>query len=204
MIEVFFDFESEEIKNRPDYPPKPVGLALHVTSGFMKQTKYYAWGHPSGNNCSEEDALHVVWTLMQDPSTWWIAHNTAFDASIIVERWGLPFPWERSSDTMLLAFFHNPYGELSLKPLATKHLHIPPDEQDAVQQWLIRHGVVRSNDRQWGAHISKAPAEIVGPYAIGDVIRTEHLLNFFRIEGVTPTPDSKVKHKRDNTNITFL
>jgi hypothetical protein len=181
MIEVFFDFESEEIQNRPDYPPKPVGLALHVTEGFMKQTHYYAWGHPTGNNCVEGDAQHVLWTLLQDPACFFVAHNTAFDASIIVEKWDIPFPWERSADTMLLAFLHNPYGELSLKPLATKHLGMPAEEQDAVQQWLIRHGVVRSNDKQWGAHISKAPAEVVGPYAIGDVIRTKGLFDFYRI-----------------------
>lgn len=184
MIEVVFDFESEEIQNRPLYPPRPVGLALHVLSGHMKQTKYYAWGHPTGNNCVEGDAMHVAWELLQDPETFWIAHNTAFDASIMVEHWGLEFPYDRSADTMLLAFLHNPYGELSLKPLAEKHLGLPPEEQDVVQQWLIRHGVVRSNDKQWGAHISKAPAEVVGPYAIGDVIRTKGLFDFYRAVGV--------------------
>jgi hypothetical protein len=184
MIEVVFDFESEEIQNRPDYPPKPVGLALYVLSGSMKQCHYYAWGHPTGNNCTEGDAIHAAWELLQDPSTFWIAHNTAFDASIIVEKWSLEFPWERSADTMLLAFLDNPYGELSLKPLAAKHLNMPPDEQDAVQQWLIRNGVVRSNDKQWGAHISKAPAEIVGPYALGDVIRTKGLFDYYRATNV--------------------
>jgi hypothetical protein len=184
MIEVTFDFESKEIQNRPDYPPAPVGLAVYITEGPYKQTHYYAWAHPDGNNCHEDDAKHLVWSLAQDPSTFWIAHNTAFDAGIIEEKWHLDFPWERSADTMLLAFLHNPYGELSLKPLAAKHLHLPPEEQDAVQQWLIRHGVVRSNDKQWGAHISKAPASVVGPYAIGDVIRTKGLFDFYRAMGV--------------------
>jgi hypothetical protein len=184
MLEVVFDFESKEIENRPKYPPEPVGLALHITEGFMKQTKYYAWGHPEGNNCHEDDAKHVTWTLLQDPITFWIAHNTAFDASIIEEKWHMDFPFERSADTMLLAFLHNPYGELSLKPLAAKHLGLPPEEQDAVQQWLITHGVVRSNDKQWGAHISKAPAQVVGPYAIGDCIRCKGLFDFYRAVGV--------------------
>ena len=97
---------------------------------------------------------------------------------------GLKVPWERIHDTMLLAFLTDPFGELSLKPLSEKLLGMPPDEQDAVRDWLVRHGVCRANDKSWGAWISKAPGDLVGVYAIGDVERTLKLYEHYMKEMV--------------------
>jgi DNA polymerase-1 len=36
----------------------------------------------------------------------------------------------------------------------------------------MAHGIVPSNSKSWGAHISKAPGGLVGEYCIGDVART--------------------------------
>lgn len=173
---IALDFETEGIQNRPEYPPKPVGLAI-CKEGFPGN--YFAWGHPTQNNCKYEDIKLVLEKLLQDEQNEFVFHNAPFDCAIIEERMGLVVPWGRVHDTMLLAFLTDPFGELSLKPLSEKLLGMPPDEQEAVRDWLIKHGVCRSNDKSWGAWISKAPGDLVGAYAIGDVERTLKLYNHF-------------------------
>ena len=166
---IALDFESEAIDTRPKYPPKPVGLAVMPDGlpGF-----YLAWGHPIENNCTYDYAHRILVELLETKDNEFVFHNAPFDCSIIEEKMGLTVPWERVHDTMLLAFLADPFGELSLKPLAEKLLGEPPTEQEAVRDWLVRHGVCRPNDKAWGAHIAKAPGDLVGTYAIGDVKRT--------------------------------
>lgn len=169
-----FDFESYGIEERPKYPPKPVGLAIYIEG---TEPVYYAFGHPIENNCTEEFAKQKLKELFENPDYEVIAHNLPFDAAIAEEKWGLTVPWERAHDTMVLAFLQDPFGELSLKPLAEKWLQMPPEERDAVKDWLIKHGVCR-DIKGWGAFICKAPGALVGSYAIGDVVRT---LQLFRL-----------------------
>lgn len=180
MKDVLFDFESAGIEPMPDYPPKPCGLAIMVDDRPLIEGFYNAWGHPIENNCGELEIMHAVAGLIEDKDTHWTAHNLAFDAAIIEKWWGLKFPYDRATDTMLLAFMHDPYGELSLKPLCEKLLGIAPTERDAVRSWLVAHGICSSNDKQWGAHISKAPGNLVGAYAHGDIVRTKQLRDYLR------------------------
>ena len=177
---VALDFESEAIEPRPKYPPEPVGLAVLPDGlpGF-----YLAWGHPIENGSSKLEARVLLQELFDNESNEFIFHNAPFDCSIIEERMSLAVPWERVHDTMLLAFLANPFGELSLKPLAEQLLGEPPTEQDAVRDWLIKHGVCRSTDKGWGAYIARAPGDLVGTYAIGDVKRTLALFKYLYIEG---------------------
>lgn len=173
---VALDFESEAIEPRPKYPPKPVGLAIL----FDGSAGYYcAWGHPMENNTTLDAAKVVLQIILADSNNELIFHNAPFDCAIIEERLDLEVPWERVHDTMVLAFLNDPFGELSLKPLAEKLLGEPPTEQEAVRDWLVRHSVCRSNDKAWGAYISKAPGNLVGTYAIGDVERTLKLYKYF-------------------------
>lgn len=160
-----FDFETKAIEARPNYPPEPVGLAI---SGI-----YCGWGHPSGNNAKSVDAVDRLEARWQGEL---LCHNAAFDLEVAMVHFGLPLPEGRQiNDTMFLAFLLDPYGELGLKPLAHRYLGMPPEERDAVHAWLVEHKVVRKNLKRWGAHISAAPGDVVGPYAIGDVTRTEQL-----------------------------
>lgn len=180
MKEVIFDFESEGIEALPVYPPKPVGLAISVGGAPLIKGYYHAWGHPTENNCKEDTVVDAVIDLIADPDTFWIAHNLAFDAAIIEKHWGIEFPYDRAADTMLLAFFNNPYGELSLKPLCDKLLNMPPVERDEVRDWLVRHGYCRATDKNWGAYICKAPGALVGKYAHGDIVRAKALYTYLR------------------------
>jgi len=175
---IALDFESEAIEPRPKYPPKPVGLAAFDETG---KSHYFAWGHPIENNCKIEDAISELQVLFTEDHEF-IFHNAPFDCAIIEEQMGLTVPWERVHDTMLLAFLTDPFGELSLKPLAEKLLGEPPTEQEAVRDWLVKHGVCRANDKAWGAYIAKAPGNLVGTYAIGDVQRTLKLFHHYMKE----------------------
>ncbi len=182
MRTVVFDFESEEIEPMPKYPPKPVGLAIMVDDRPLLEDYYNAWGHPTENNSYERNIKELVADLLRQEDTFWIAHNLAFDAAIIEVKWGLTFPFaaDRCADTMLMAFMDDPYGQLSLKPLAEKHLGVPPTERDAVRDWLVAHGICRAGDKNWGAYISKAPGKLVGAYAHGDITRTKGLYEYYK------------------------
>jgi len=168
------DFETEEIQPRPYYPPKPVGVAIMDTTK-PRASKYYAWGHPSGNNCSKAEAVRAL------KSVWGVRplifHNGKFDVDVAEVHLGLRrLSWDMYHDTMFLLFLDDPHSRsLELKPAAERLLDMPPEERDAVRQWLVDNKVCRSNDKKWGRFISKAPGDLVGRYAAGDVVRTYRL-----------------------------
>ena len=180
---VALDFETEAIDTRPKYPPKPVGLAIYIDDG---EPYYYGWGHPAGNNTFLAEVLPYFKEILENTNHELIFHNAPFDCAIFEEHLELKIPWDRVGDSMLQAFLIDPFGELSLKPLAEQYLGEPPDEQSAVRDWLVHHGIVRSNDKSWGAHISRAPYSIVAPYACADVRKTLNLYKLFRtkLEGM--------------------
>jgi len=163
------DFETEAIGPRPnEYPPRPVGLAIRWPGGV---TEYLAWGHPSGNNCTSDEGMRAWLKACQGPV---LFHNGAFDIEVAMKAWGVPWPrvWH---DTLFLLFLHDTHApSFSLKPSAERVLGMPPEEQDRVRDWILANvaGATKSN---FGAYISLAPVELVGPYAIGDVERTYRL-----------------------------
>ena len=178
------DFETFAITGRPSYPPEPVGVAISVPG---RKSKYYAWAHPlGGNTCTWAEAraaLGEVWDSNRDVAF----HHAKFDLSVCVHKMRLPMlPWKRLHDTMLMLFLDDPrVATFSLKPSADRLLGLPPDERDAVEEWLLEHqpipGVKLSTSKQseWyvGAFIAYAPVSLVGPYAIGDVDRTRAIGN---------------------------
>jgi DNA polymerase-1 len=172
---IVFDMETEAIQPRPDYPPKPVSFAVKFPN---RPTKFYAWGHPIGNNCSFEEAQTVLRHMLGRELPI-VCFNTKFDMAVLEEGMGLSIPDAcHIHDAMLLAHLSNPYEPtFALKPLAEKHLNLPPTERDAVREWLVENGVCKASDKNWGAYISLAPGDLVGPYAIGDVDRTARLFD---------------------------
>ena len=172
MLEVTtIDFETYGIQARPDYPPKPVGVAIKE---FGQPSHYYAWCHPTENNCSKEDGVRALKAALGTRKPV-VCHNLRFDADVAETHCDVKWPWERSHDTQVLAYLSDPHSKtIALKPLAERWLSLPPDEQEAVRDWLFAHSVTRSN-KEWGAFIAYAPGGLVGQYAIGDVDRTEAL-----------------------------
>lgn len=151
---------------------------------------YLSWGHKAGRNNSTESAayemLRQVWC---DPTVELLFHHAKFDMAVATERWGLPpLPWNRTHDTMFESYLDNPHGRsIKLKDLAHDLLGWPPEEQDRVARWVQEHKaelegcypefgkVQKGKEGKW---IFAAPAELVEPYAIGDVARTEALHMF--------------------------
>ena len=179
---VTIDFETQSIVKRPFYPPVPVGVSIKYPG---RAPKYYSWGHKAKNNCTygmAREALQKVW----DAKSYGIlAQNQKFDIDVAAVHMDLPMPsWDRLHDTMYLIYLNDPHQrDMSLKPSADLLLGMPAEEQDAVADWLIENqpipGVKISNSKKsehyFGRYIAYAPADIVGKYADGDVIRTEKL-----------------------------
>ncbi len=179
------DFETDKIKNRPHYPPKPVGLAVRYPDGF---SEYMSWGHPSGNNCCRAEVIEWLQSLWRE-ETPILFFNAKFDLAVAYEKLGLPvLPWQRVHDAQFLSFLADPHTRnLDLKSLSDELLGWPPEERDAVAEWIWEHrkelvtqygGKItraKHGPNSAGAWLSKCPAGIVEPYAIGDVDRTHGL-----------------------------
>jgi len=180
---VAVDFETFGIEGRPKYPPMPVGVSIKYPG---KKSKYYAWGHPTGNNCCWSDGaaeLKKAWAHKDGV----LFQNGKFDVDVAEVHFGLPVPaWDKIHDTMFLLFLDDPHQmELGLKPSATRLLGLPADEQDAVGEWLIANQPVKgvkiskskSSEHYFVRYIAYAPGDLVGKYANGDVDRTEAIFN---------------------------
>lgn len=163
------DFETEAIVFGSGRAPKPVGLSIKEPG---KPGHYFAFGHPTGNNCTEQGAKAALSHIWGEHL---VMHNSKFDIAVAVEHWG--FGWPRKfDDTMFLIYLDNPLADtVSLKPSAERILGIAPDEQEAVRDWLMAKGIVPYNSKSWGGHICEAPGDLVGKYADGDTLRTEAL-----------------------------
>lgn len=178
---VCIDFETHGIQGRPSYPPVPVGVSIKHQG---QKAKYYAWGHPTGNNCSLGEAMAVlaeVWAT----SGGILCQNGKFDVDVAEIHMDMnPIAWDRVHDTLFLLFLDDPnQTELGLKPSAHRLLGLPPEEQDEVADWLIAHQPVdgvkisrsKTSEHYFAKYIAYAPGDLVGRYANGDVERTERL-----------------------------
>lgn len=177
---ITIDFETHGIVGNPlTNPPKPVGVAIWVPE---QEPFYLAWGHPSGNNCSFAHA-HEYLTKIIDSGRPVLFHNAGFDIAVqnhtfcnAIWPW-INGGWKRVHDTMYLLFLADPYAPtFSLKPSADRWLGMAPSEQDELHQWILKN-VPEATKSNAGAFISRAPAELVGRYAIGDVVRTRKLFD---------------------------
>lgn len=188
---VTIDFETEAIQDRPRYPPEPVGVSIKFPG---RKSKYYAWGHPIENNCTKQDAARILADIYRSKADI-LHHNGKFD--IDVAQTHMPGCGDvyldplRCHDTQFLLFLFDPHSySLQLKPSAEKHLGLPPEEQDAVRDWLIAHqaqlkaaghlgATARITTGNFGAWIAYAPGKLVGKYAEGDTARAEKLFQYF-------------------------
>lgn len=193
---VVIDFETEPIEERPHYPPKPVGVSIFLPSD--KKPHYYAFGHPTGNNCSEQDAKRALAKAYEEAKRGdgILCHHAKFDLDVAETHWGLKLPpWELIHDTVFLIFLDDPYSpDLQLKPAAHRLLGMAPDEQDAILQWAIDNKLLARNAKKAGHLICKAPGDLVGKYADGDVIRTRKI---FELLHKRVTVDSEMAEPYD-------
>lgn len=171
---ITIDFETEAIDGNPLVnPPKPVGYAIHIPD---MEPIYYQWGGREANidYHTAREFLGQVWGSYSKL----LFHNAPFDLRV-AEHWlGLSFPhWTRVHDTQYLIFLDNPYSSsLALKPSAERYLDMPADEQDELNNWIVRN-IAGATKKSAGAYISQAPLHLVERYAKGDVVRTRQLFD---------------------------
>lgn len=174
----YVDFETKAIRSRPDYPPKPAGVAIRWPSGH---SEYLAWGHPTKNNCDVSHARAKLRDAYKSKRV--VFHHAAFDMDVAETYLGVKPP-KRFEDTLFLAFLKDPYSpNLGLKELAVRDLGQDPDERDRLKEWIIDNiPAARKKESSWGEYIGEAPGNIVAPYAIGDVSRTRDLYRKYKPE----------------------
>jgi DNA polymerase-1 len=181
------DFETAGIGPRPlQYPPKPVGLAIRWPDS---KTEYLAFGHPSGNNSTFEEARRAWLLATRGPV---LFQNGAFDIEVAMTHFDVPWP-AKWHDTLFLLFLNDTHAKTySLKPSAERLLGDPPTEQDNVRDWILANvpGATRKN---FGAYISLAPVSLVLPYAIGDVERTFRLFQLLYERTLTTMPEAYLR-----------
>lgn len=178
------DAETGPIRSRPEYPPRAVGYA--IKHGRTK--KYLAFGHPTNNNCTRAQAIREVKQVVKDHTP--VFHNADFDLEVMAQD-GIKVNKEYH-DTLRLAFLNEPRAmTLSLKPQAEEWLGEPPEEQDMLRDWILKHvpEAKRAKSR-WGEHICKAPGDLVGIYAKGDVHRTLNLFRLWKKEVIKWMPEA--------------
>lgn len=185
---VVIDFETYRIEPRPDYPPKPVGVSIKYPG---KPPKYWAWGHPTRNNCTFEEGCAALAEAYDKgiQGDGLLFQNGKFDVDVAEVHYGLPVPpWYKIHDTLFMIYLDDPHQkELGLKPAAVRLLGLPPEEQDAVRDWLLEHQPLKeqgikissssssSAKHPFSAYIAYAPGDLVGKYANGDTLRTEQI-----------------------------
>jgi DNA polymerase I-like protein with 3'-5' exonuclease and polymerase domains len=193
--QAIIDFESEAIRQRPEYPPLPVGLAVSLPGEPME---YDSWGHASENGIyvlkgkklhkiegdpKRRAALKLKEAKKCDSV---LGHNSSkFDWDVAETHMGVaPPPWHKQDDSLFSRFLVDPHAKsLSLKPAAEEVLGELPEERDAVYEWLHEHGFIQKKmehgrpkyQKDAGAYISKAPGFLVALYAIGDLTRSKSL-----------------------------
>lgn len=199
MKRATIDFESKPIEARPNFPPDPVGLAYHMPGC---EYAYAAWGHDSENGIYvlkkgrlkkiEGDPKKVAGQALRIARSCdrVLGHNIAkFDGEVSDAKMGVKIPDEKIDDSLFTRFLVDPRApNFRLKDSAERVLSEPPEEQDAVFEWLYQHKLTSrkkagdryeygSKDNPAGKWIYKAPGSLVAKYAIGDLTRTEHLFD---------------------------
>jgi DNA polymerase-1 len=159
------DFETEGFVGNPILnAPKPVGVAIQYEDGTSEYTD--DWNKLENVYSGREQLLF---------------HNAPFDLTVAHQHLSLAMPkWDRVHDTMYQLYLKDPYARsLSLKPSAETYLGEPPEEQNAVKDWVMAN-VRGAKKSDWGAHISKAPRELVEPYALADVRMTRGIYDYLK------------------------
>lgn len=176
---ITIDFESFGIEDRPHYPPIPVGVSIKWPG---KKSKYYAWGHVVGNNCSWGEAYLALKEAYANKDGI-LCQNGKFDVDVAEVHMGLPIPnWQDIHDTMFLLFLDDPHqSDMGLKPAGQRLLGHEPEERDEVLEWLVENQPIpnlrisrsKTHENYAMKYLPYAPGDIVGKYANSDTDTTE-------------------------------
>ena len=133
-----------------------------------------AWDVGPSNNLATRNvglALQLV-EEARDAGVKLVFHNAAFDAHFML-RHGVSIDWDNYEDTLIMARLRDNLGDAGLKDLGERYLGVPPNQRDALDDWL------KANKFKKG-DILQAPDELLLPYAAQDARLTLQLYLHFR------------------------
>lgn len=207
IVQTVIDFETMPIRQRPAYPPQPVGVSIMPPG---ENPRYFGWGHEPFKRPRDDGqfnaAKQIIWRVWANGGPV-LFHNCKFDIEVAMQYFDVRMlEWERVHDTQFLAFLADPHApSLALKPLAKDLLGWEPEEKDALAEWVVGNAamlrevapdIAAENPptrKHCGAWIWAAPAELIGPYANGDCTRTralfEHLMPLVEQHDMTAAYD---------------
>lgn len=179
------DFETFKIDGASPRPPVPTSVAIKMPG---EETQVYIFGHPSGNTHTFSEAQKALMAAFAcDDGV--CAYNLKFDLAVAEYYFSVPrLDASKYHDAMILAFLHDPNSKtIALKPLSEQLLALPPDERDAVADWLhktqpfwnfkVSASSTSSAKHPAGAYTAFVPGDIVAAYVKGDVDRTALLFD---------------------------
>lgn len=165
------------------------------TTGLNPHLGDYAfmatWAH---EDCSSNavflrhDDLTPFSALVLNPEVEVVGHNLGFDVAFL-EHYGLR-PCGTWHDTMIAAHvFNSSEPSKGLKALAKKYLKRENTEEQRLEEWFMKNGMVSRDNRKY----IEVPAEIIVPYAKADVEMTMQLFQFYKRQGVIDDPIYKME-----------
>lgn len=177
------DFETEAIVAGSPIPPKPIGVAMPNEKGIPT---YYSFDHAVGDNSTTKEHVGALLRAAWERPEGLVFHNAKFDIAVAMYYFDLPMPkYDKVHDTLLLLFLLNPNNtRLGLKESSEALLGIPPDEQDAVADYLVKNkpkglkegvSLSKKSPRYFAKYMTFCPPDVLGPYALGDITRTAQL-----------------------------
>lgn len=171
---ITLDFETKEIESFKPLLPEPVGCAIRFENGT---SHYFAWSHPTENNCTKEEFKDVLLQYWGDEIL--TQNGSTFDIPIAEHWFNLPRRDPLlTHDTLFLAYLLDPHSpQLGLKWLAENWLGMPPDDQQELFDWIMRNTECKSRKKA-GAYIAEAPGSLAGKYACSDVEMTYALFQY--------------------------
>lgn len=190
MSIITLDFETYEIKDMPDYPPAPVGLAVKENN---RPPRYLDSMARMG------DFLEKVKKSKDEV----LFHNSAYDQAVMEKAFGFRIPPNRVHDTLFLLFLDDPRSRrYSLKPAARHHLGVKTKNQDNLKKWILEH-ISEATEKDWGKYIGYAPRKMTAPYAKDDVNYTKGLFDLLYKKIVDAEMDEAYRVEIDLVPLTY-
>lgn len=153
------------------YEDRPVGMSLALPDG---RSFYFAWGHPTENNCSLTQVKDWAERELMHPGLKLVFHNAGFDMRMLAYTGMRPFASYHEAmrcewhDTGIMIYLlDNTRRKFGLDALGHEFLGRGKDEQ-VLNEWCAARFGGQPTRKAQAKHYSKAPGTIVAEYAKPD------------------------------------
>lgn len=148
-------------------------VGVGIMSLVTDQGTYIPYAHKLGPNIERESAIRYLKKMLERPSTK-ILFNQKFDIGMLAKD-DIVLGGETHDPMFMASLLNENRMSYQLKRLANEDCGMPPTEQNLLKDWLVRNGF--KEYMVW-----EAPAELVGLYCYGDLVRTKALYMKYKDE----------------------